>query len=104
MIGAFEPVIGTAKRTDSAPPSLVEVEDDLRCCGMRLAGKHEARVDLALFQCKVLVHLDAPADELCPTCPAHAALARVRRVGSNAQRRVENAFSVRLNGESRASP
>jgi len=71
---------------------------------MRLAGEHEARVDLTLFQREMLVHRNAAADQFRATRPAHAALACVGRVGSHAQCRVEDSLSIVFNGKGRVAP
>src|ERR1700680_4918642 len=70
---------------------------------MRLAGEHEARVDLALFQREMLIHLDAAADQPGATGAADAALARIGRVGAHAQRGVEDSLALRIDAERRAA-
>src|SRR6202023_3528521 len=85
------------------PISLVEVEDDLRGGGVRLAGEHEAGVDLALLQREMLVHFDTAADQLRATGAANTSLARVWSIGADSQCGVEDAFAIRIDGECRAA-
>src|SRR5580704_19245013 len=70
---------------------------------MRLAGEHETRVNLALFQREMLVHLNAAADQPSATRAADATLACVRRVRAHPQRRVENSLAIRIDAERRAT-
>ena len=71
---------------------------------MRLAGEHESRVDLALLQREMLIHLDAAADQPGTAGAADAALARVWSVRANAQRGIEDSLAIRVDGEGRAAP
>src|SRR5207253_3795414 len=80
-----------------------EVEHHALRGGMRLAGEHEASIDLVLLQRVALLHLDRAGDKLRPARAAHTTFARVRRVGAHTQGRIQNALTMTVERERRAS-